>query len=51
MIHPEHSERIVKLHADVKKELADRQAEKMARIAVRKNRQAKTGFPSDKSPV
>lgn len=51
MIHPEHRERILKLHADTKEVLAARQADKAARIAVRKSRQAASGFPGDKSPV
>jgi hypothetical protein len=51
MIHPEHHERIVALHETTKQVLAERQVDKHAKIAIRKAKQAKTGFPSDKSPI
>lgn len=51
MISDTHRERITALHATVKQTLADRQADKMAKIAVRKAKQEASGFPSDKSPV
>jgi hypothetical protein len=51
MIDPEHRKRILKLHKATKKTLDQRQADKMAKIAIRKDRQAANRFPNDKSPI
>jgi hypothetical protein len=51
MIHPEHAKSIVELHTATKQVLADRQADKHVKIAIRKAKQKISGFPSDKSPV